>query len=74
MVFDDEKNSGSIWISRQIPYQYVNIDRDRKAARWVASQNGGKEKKPTLDIGGTVLSEPSNEELDKVLTEKGLAV
>ncbi len=59
---------------KQIPYNYVDIDRDRKAASWVASQNGGKEKKPTLDIGGTVLSEPSNEELDEVLRDKGFTV
>jgi hypothetical protein len=59
---------------KHIPYNYVDIDRDRKAASWVASQNEGKEKKPTLDIGGTVLSEPSNEELDEVLRNKGFAV
>jgi glutaredoxin len=56
-----------------IPYEYVNIDQDRRAAEWVAAQNGGKEKKPTLDIGGYVLAEPTNAELDKVLVEKGLA-
>ena len=56
---------------QHIPYDYVDIDRDPRAARWVASQNGGKEKKPTLDIAGYVLAEPSNEELDKVLRQKG---
>lgn len=56
----------------KIPYQYINIDHDRKAAKWVADQNDGKEKKPTLDIDGTVLSEPSDEELDEVLEEKGM--
>jgi glutaredoxin len=56
-----------------IAYQYVNIDRDRRAAAWVAAQNGGKEKKPTVDIAGEVLTEPTNAELDKVLGEKGLA-
>jgi len=55
-----------------IAYEYVDIDRDRSAAQWVAAQNGGKEKKPTLDISGYVLSEPTNAELDKVLDEKGL--
>lgn len=55
-----------------IPYQYVDIERDRQAATWVADQNGGKEKKPTVDIAGVVLAEPSNQELDNVLTEKGL--
>lgn len=57
-----------------IAYEYVDIDRDRRAAEWVAAQNNGKEKKPTLDIGGYVLTAPTNAELDKVLEEKGLGV
>jgi glutaredoxin len=59
---------------KQIPYNYVDIDQDRQAASWVAAQNDGKEKKPTLDIDGTVLCEPSNEELDEVLRSKGFGV
>jgi glutaredoxin len=53
-----------------VDYEYINIDRDRDAAAWVAAQNGGKEKKPTLDIDGEVLSTPSNAELDAVLAAK----
>lgn len=52
---------------RGVPFDYINIERDPKAAEWVRSQNGGKEKKPTVDIDGTILSEPSNEELDAAL-------
>jgi glutaredoxin len=59
---------------RHIPYEYVDIDEDRSAASWVAAQNGGKEKKPTVDVAGYVLSEPSNEELDRVLREKGFGL
>jgi glutaredoxin len=59
---------------KQIPYDYVDIDRDRTAASWVASQNNGREKKPTLDISGRVITEPSNEELDEVLRDKGFPV
>jgi glutaredoxin len=59
---------------KQIPYKYIDIDRDRTAASWVASQNDGREKKPTLDIGGVVVTEPSNEELDEVLRTKGFNV
>jgi len=55
-----------------IPYQYTNIDQDRTAAKWVAEQNQGKEKKPTLDIDGQVVVEPTDEELDEVLAAKGL--
>jgi mycoredoxin len=53
-----------------VDYEYIDIDQDRDAAAWVAAQNGGKEKKPTLDIDGEVLSAPSNAELDAVLAAK----
>ncbi len=55
-----------------VPYQYIDVESDASAANWVKEQNGGKEKKPTLDIGGQVLSEPSNGELDEALQAKGL--
>lgn len=57
---------------RGVDYQYIDIDDDREAAKWVAEQNNGREKKPTLNIEGEILSEPSNRALDKVLIEKGL--
>ncbi len=57
----------------QIPYKYINIDHDKQAAKWVAEQNNGKEKKPTLDIDGLVLTEPTDEELDEALEEKGIS-
>ena len=57
---------------RHIPYVYVDIDLDRESAKWVAEQNGGKEKKPTLDIDGQILTEPTNRELDEVLAAKGI--
>ena len=55
-----------------VSYKYVDIDSDRQAAAWVASQNDGKEKKPTLDVDGEVLTAPSNKELDAVLAAKGI--
>ena len=55
-----------------VQYEYINIDKDRDAAKWVAEQNGGKEKKPTIDIDGEVLSEPTDDELDEALEAKGL--
>jgi hypothetical protein len=33
----------------------------------VKAQNGGKEKKPTIDIEGRILAEPTNKELDAAL-------
>ncbi len=53
-----------------VKYDYIDIDEDREAAKWVADQNGGSEKKPTIDIDGSVLTEPSNAELQKVLRGK----
>ena len=55
-----------------VVYEYVNIEKDRDAARWVAAHNGGKEKKPTVDIDGQVLSTPTNDELDEALRAKGV--
>lgn len=55
-----------------VAYEYINIDNDRDAAAWVASQNDGKEKKPTLDVAGVVLTTPTNQELDEVLLSKGI--
>ena len=54
-----------------VPYTYVDIDNDDEARKWVAAQNNGKEKKPTLDIDGSILTEPSNSELDDVLKRAG---
>ena len=50
-----------------VEYEYINIEEDPAAAKWVKQQNGGKEKKPTIDIDGLILSEPSNRELDAAL-------
>jgi len=50
-----------------IEYQYINIEEDEGASQWVKKQNHGKEIKPTLDIDGRVLSEPTEEELDDAL-------
>ena len=58
---------------RGITYDYVDIDEDRKAAQWVAQHNGGKEKKPTLDIDGLILSTPSNSEIDQALASKKIS-
>jgi mycoredoxin len=55
-----------------VEYQYIDIDEDPSAAKWVADHNGGKEKKPTIDVQGEVLTTPSNAELDQVLRSKRL--
>ncbi len=55
-----------------VEYDYINIEADPAARKWVRDQNDGLEKKPTLDIAGEVLSEPTDEELDDVLASAGI--
>jgi mycoredoxin len=55
-----------------VQYQYVDIERDEAGAAWVREHNGGKERKPTVDIAGQVLSVPSDHELTSALRERGL--
>lgn len=55
-----------------VPYQYVNIEEDAAAAAWVRQHNDGKERKPTVDINGQVLSTPTDHELTSALREKGM--
>ena len=55
-----------------VQYKYIDIDEDAEAAKWVADHNNGKEKKPTIDVDGSVLTTPSDSELEKVLREKHL--
>jgi len=54
-----------------VDYQYINIEEDPQAREWVKQQNDGKEKKPTIYVGGRVLAEPSDEELEEALTALG---
>jgi len=55
-----------------VPFEYIDVEQDEAASQWVKDQNDGKEKKPTLDLCGTVLCTPSNRELDEALKTAGL--
>ncbi|MCA1817601.1 MAG: NrdH-redoxin [Acidobacteria bacterium] len=55
-----------------VAHSYVNIERDDAARDWVREHNDGKEPKPTLDVAGQVLTNPTDRELDSALREKGL--
>jgi glutaredoxin len=50
-----------------VPFDYIDIEENPDASAWVKAKNGGKEKKPTIDIDGRILSEPTNDELDAAL-------
>lgn len=55
-----------------VAHRYVNIEQDEEARQWVREHNDGKERKPTLDVAGQVLSVPTDRELDSALREKGM--
>jgi mycoredoxin len=55
-----------------VAYDYINVERDEKAAEWVKQQNDGKERKPTIKVGGRVLSTPTGGELESALRESDL--
>ena len=55
-----------------VEYKYIDIDEDVQAAKWVADHNHGKEKKPTIDVDGEVLTTPTDRELDKALRARNL--
>lgn len=55
-----------------VAYEYVDVEADEAASRWVKEQNGGKERKPTIDVSGQILSVPSEHDLVGALRERGL--
>lgn len=55
-----------------IAYDYIDVEQDEQASQWVKEQNDGKERKPTVDINGTVLSVPSDAELEQTLRTAGV--
>jgi len=55
-----------------VPFEYVDVEENEAASQWVKERNGGKEKKPTVDLGGKVLTTPTNAELDAALKAAGL--
>ena len=50
-----------------VPYEYINVDHDKSAETWIKSQNKGKRNTPTVDLGGTILIEPTDEQVDDAL-------
>lgn len=51
--------------AHQIPFQWINIDRDPEAEAFVRHVNHGNRSVPTIVFpDGTILVEPTGEELD----------
>jgi len=55
-----------------VAYEYVDIERDEAAREWVKGQNGGKERKPTVNVAGQILCAPTDHDLTAALRERGL--
>lgn len=53
------------WLdAHSIPYEYINIEEDESAAKYVMQVNGGYRSVPTIVCpDGTVLIEPSSRQL-----------
>jgi mycoredoxin len=54
-------------IGQGIPYRYVDVEEDASAAAKVREWNQGYLSTPTLDIGGSIVTEPSIVELAGIL-------
>lgn len=50
-----------------VPYDYINVELDKSAEAWITQQNHGKRKTPTVDLGGKILIEPTNDQMDVAL-------
>ena len=51
----------------RIPYTLIDVEEDRQAAQRVMDWNRGYLSTPTLDIEGRIVTEPSGEELARLL-------
>ncbi len=52
-----------------VPYRYVDIERDPLAAAQLRWWSGGRARHPTVSIDGTILIEPTLDELEWALAE-----
>lgn len=52
---------------QQVPYTEINVDEDESAAQRVQEWNQGNRIVPTLDIDGTIITNPSPAQLRQVL-------
>jgi len=55
-----------------VPHRYVDLEHDPVAAAELRWRNGGRMSHPAVSIGGTLLVEPTLDELELGLAEAGL--
>lgn len=69
----DTKRALRIFEERQIPYDWIDIDKDSQGEQLVKETNHGNRSVPTLFFpDGTTLTEPSNQVLNEKLDSLGL--
>jgi|SRR5689334_1776932 len=68
---EDTQRTRTFLQSSGLPYRYINIENDERAREWVLRQNDGTQKTPTVDLGGLVLSVPSDAVLETGLRRQG---
>lgn len=56
-----------------VPFVYVNVDKQPEGADWVREHNDGKQKLPTVDVDGKILSIPDEDELAAALKSAGIS-
>ena len=55
-----------------VKYEYINVEQDAAANKWITEQNNGKRKTPTVDLGEKLLFEPTNQEMEEALRAGGV--
>ena len=55
-----------------VKFEYINVEKDAAANKHITDLNNGKRKTPTVDLGGKILIEPSNEEMEEALRSSGV--
>ena len=69
---EDTRHARQLMERLGVRYEDVDIEQDERAREWVREQNGGKERKPTVDVAGQILSTPTDHEMTSALRERGL--
>jgi mycoredoxin len=69
---EDTRHARAFLDGLGVSYEYVDVEQDERAAQWVREQNGGEERKPTVDVAGQILCTPTDHELTSALRERGL--
>jgi mycoredoxin len=67
----DTRRSRRVLDDLAIPHEYHDVDRNLDAKKWAIAQNGGKQKIPVIQLGQTILIEPTDTQLESALRSVG---